>query len=116
MTKETIKVKKNALQESKNEFLKKKSKFDEVIKYEAWKEDEKRLSQEYVVSLGDDKLKEIEEVEAEVIKKKEAEDKTKIKLHELNAENGRIQKLKFESASQATYTREIYQYISYHIF
>ena len=73
------------------------SKYDEIIKMDEWKADEKRLSQEYVVSLGDDKLKEIESVEEEVIKKKEAEDKTKAKLHELNAENGKIQKQKFES-------------------
>ena len=50
------------------------SKYDEIIKMDEWKADEKRLSQEYVVSLGDDKLKEIESVEVEVIKKKEAED------------------------------------------
>ena len=50
------------------------SKYDEIIKMDEWKADEKRLSQEYVVSLGDDKLKEIESVEVEVIKKKEAVD------------------------------------------
>ena len=107
-TRETIKVKKNALQETMNEFKKKKSKYDEIVRLKDWADEEHRLSQEYVVALGDDKLKEIEVVEAEVMKKKESEDKTKAKLDELSAENSVIQKKKLECELKLESEREKY--------
>ena len=108
ITRETIKVKKNALQETKNEFNKKKAKYDEIVRMDEWNEEQRRLSQEYVVARGNDKLKEIEEVEAEVLKKKESEDKTKAKLDELNAEISGIQKKKCECEIKLDTERQRY--------
>ena len=95
-TKEAIKTKKIAHQEIKNKFLQKKKKYDEFIKTREWEADEKRLSQEYVVSLGNDKLLEIEGKEVELLNKKKSEEGAKVKVKELNKDNGDLMKKKLE--------------------
>lgn len=87
-TKDTIKDKESAMQELQKKFNEKRAKYNEIVKKQKWAEEEKKLSQEYVVALGLDKLEEIKAAEEEISKKAAAEEKAKEKLHVLNNANG----------------------------
>ena len=70
--------KKSGLKDIKGKFDEKKKIYDKMVKMDEWKEEEKRLSQEYVLALGLDKKNEIAEREAEVEKKSAVENKVLI--------------------------------------
>ena len=75
LTKESVQKKKSGLKDIKGKFDEKKKIYDKMVKMDEWKEEEKRLSQEYVLALGLDKKNEITEREAEVEKKSAVENK-----------------------------------------
>ena len=75
LTKESVQKKKSGLKDIKGKFDEKKKIYDKMVKMDEWKEEEKRLSQEYVLALGFDKKNEITEREAEVEKKSAVENK-----------------------------------------
>ena len=106
--KETIQDKKSGLTELKRKYDKEIQDYNQMIKVRQYGQDEARLSKEYVVSLGLDKLKEIEAVQEDINKKSEAQKKANDKLLSINEQNGKNVQKKVELESQLEEERQKY--------
>merc|ERR1712098_21469 len=106
--KETIQDKKSGLSELKRKYDKEIQEYNQMIKVRQYGQDEARLSKEYVVSLGLDKVKEMESVQEDINKKSEAQEKANDKLLSINELNGNHLQRKVELESQLEDERRKY--------
>ena len=107
-TKELVKNKKKSLDELKVQFDIKKKDYEKQMKLQRLNDDERRVSQEFVLAKDLENKEEVKKLSLEIEKKKASEQAAKEKLKSLNKAAGEVEKKKQEIELEIEDSRESY--------